>query len=145
MSILARLYPSAGLHRFVASRAELRAENARLERENSDLACQLVAATTALARTELDLDAAAVRWSGIALARDAAQETAQLVVDEMHGMEAELRQLRADAANTTAVTVAAWVRPIDDGDTATQPIPTGQHWAEPARSHVVHLRERGAA
>lgn len=99
----------------------------RLNRENHQLTCQLVALTR-------QLDEAGIELSGAREDRRAADaktdRTAGLLADAM----TELHTLRADLANRNAITVAAWIRPIEDAqDVSTQP------------TNVTSLQERGAA
>lgn len=90
------------------------------------------------------LDTAGIELSGERLARQAAEETAEELAGELAAQVEEITRLRAALANASAVTVAEWVRVVDEPiDVATQPIPAGDMWNDTAagwradRDHVV--------
>lgn len=99
----------------------------RLNRENNQLTCQLV-------QVSGQLDDAGIELSGAHEDRRTAEAKTQRVMDLLADAMAEVHRLRADIANRDAISVAAWIRPIDEpADVATQPTP------------VTSLQERGAA
>lgn len=99
----------------------------RLNRENHQLTCKIVALTR-------ELDSAGIELSGAREDRRTADERADRIAGLLADAMAELHEHRADLANRNAVTVAAWIRPVDDEtDRATQP------------TNVTSLQERGAA
>lgn len=87
----------------------------RLERENDNLACQLVGLTTEIGellaernQLEQQLDTAGIELSG---ARE-----------DLAAQEAELAALRAFKANTLAITIpATGIRDIETGEQPTEP------------------------
>lgn len=91
----------------------------RLTAECHDLTCKVVAQARELDEQGIELAAANTRQrearADAKRARAEAAATARL-----------LTAARAELANRDAVTVAAWVRPTDDTDRPTQPIPLQQ-------------------
>jgi len=110
-------------HRLPGRRA-LAADNHRLNAENNQLACKVVELTA-------QLDQASIDYSGALEDHRQARADAKRARAEAATAARLLNAARAQLANRDAVTVAEWVRPIDDeSDRATQPTP---------------LHERGAA
>ena len=104
-------------------RLSLAARNRRLAAENNRLTCKVVAQARELDAQGLDLAAANTRQrEARADAKQARREAAITL--------RLLTAARAELANRSAVSVAAWVRPIDE---PTQP------------TNVTSLQERGAA
>ncbi|WP_326806712.1 hypothetical protein OHB04_02630 [Streptomyces sp. NBC_01775] len=117
----------------LAPRARLR-NRRRLERENDQLVCQLVAAATDINTLTRQLDEAAIDLSGAREDRRYAEATVATLTEQLAAEIAENHQLRAKLATAGSVDVAAWVRPIDGpADEATAPIPAGDHWADTGR------------
>ncbi|SES04279.1 hypothetical protein [Streptomyces qinglanensis] len=115
-----------GAHR-LASRATLRAQVKRLEAEAADLACQVVKVTG-------EFDAAAVELSGALEDRRAADERAKHLAGQLAEAMAEVHRLRAELAESGAVTVPPAERDTSHpADIATHPIPAGDMWADPTR------------
>jgi len=105
-------------------RLSLALRNRRLNRENNRLACKVVELTA-------QLDQAGIDYSGALEDRRQARADAKKARAEAAITARLLTAARAQLANRDAVSVAEWVRPIDDeSDRATQPVP---------------LHERGAA
>lgn len=126
MAITDLLRPT-GQHRAVDEVDRLRTENARLLEEN-----------TAADRTFAELhtwwqfaEKKAADAEKVVVCQDA---TIRDLRDQVAAMQGELREAQARLANATAVDVPAGERDIDPGDEPTQPIPTGEHWADPART-----------
>lgn len=125
MSIATLIHPT-GQHRAVDDNARLRAANERL-----------LAQTAAADRTFAELHC----WWQYAEKKAGDAETVVVcqagelddLRDQLAGLQRELRETRAALANATAVHVPAGHRDVPDGDRATQPIPSGEHWTNPAR------------
>lgn len=111
----------------LAFRARLRAKNKRLEKENNELVCELVALTR-------QLDEAGVELSGAREDRRYANATVATLYEQLSAEIAENHRRRSKLATAGSVDVAAWVRPIDGPeDEATAAIAAGDHWVDTGR------------
>ena len=125
MSIATLIRPT-GAHRAADEVARLRRENAALLEEKA-----------AADRTFAELHC----WWQFAEKKAADAETVvvcqEATIDDLRAqlatLRGELSEARAALANATAVSAPAGQRDITPGDEATQPIPTGEQWSNPAR------------
>lgn len=127
----------------MASRATLRAAVERLEAENDDLACRIP-------RLAREIHEARVELGGAVEDRRYANATAATLYEQLTAEVVENHRLRTQLARLGAMTVPRWARSTDGPeDEATEPIPAGDMWTDPARwraadtgTHVIPLHHR---
>ncbi|MFF4548635.1 hypothetical protein ACFY1J_31120 [Streptomyces sp. NPDC001406] len=133
--VIQRLAPAgSGLHRYAKTPGQLRAELARSDRENEDLACALTTVSN-------DRDRAVrTAWAWRHAAHMAADRVGELAEQarEVPQLREDTRALRAQLANATAVSQAATFGDDDPTVPGGIPIITGAPYAskDPGRIRV---------
>lgn len=108
-------------------------EVARLREENLALLTRQAAADQYFALLAADRNEVHRLWQLAEHKASDAGIVASCLSGKLDALESELRATRAALANATKVTVGCGERDIEAGDEATQPVPAGSFWADPAR------------
>ncbi|MEV8474893.1 hypothetical protein [Streptomyces sp. NPDC051173] len=120
------LFAGRGRHRAVD-------ELNRLREENLALLTRQAAADDFFALLAADRNEVHRLWQLAEHKASDAGIVASCLSGKLDALESELLVTRAALANATKVTVGCGERDIEAGDEATQPVPTGTFWADPAR------------